>query len=65
MYEQLNQLYDKPRENILQVKHSETRCAKNVNDCIDIIITLRNRDRKLIELTKTTSGPPSGIRKWN
>ena len=32
---------------------------------IDIIVTSRNGDRKIMQSIRTTTRPPSRIRKWN
>ena len=40
----------------------ESSCAKKE---IDILVTSRNGDRKIMQSIRITSRPPSSIRKWN
>ena len=40
-------------------------CASKETVNIDILVTSRNGDRKIMQSIKITSRPPSRIRKWN
>ena len=43
----------------------ESRCARKETVDIDIIVTSRNGDRKIMQSVRLTSRPPSRKRKWN
>ena len=43
----------------------ETSCLRKETFGIDIIVTSRNGDRKLMQSIKITSRPPSRKRKWD
>ena len=43
----------------------ETSCARKETVDIDILVTSRNSDRKIIQSIRATSRSPSRIRKWN
>ena len=44
---------------------AESSCARKETVDIDILVTSRNGDRKIMQSIKITSGPPSRKRKWN
>ena len=43
----------------------EFGCARKENVDIDILVTSRNGDRKIMQSIRITSRPPSRKRKWN
>ena len=43
----------------------ESRCARKETVDIDIIVTSRNGDRKIMQSIRVTSIPSSRKRKWN
>ena len=43
----------------------EFSCARKETVDIDILVTSRNGDRKMMQSIRIMSRPPSGIRKWN
>ena len=43
----------------------ESSCARKETVDIDILVTSRNGDRKIMQSIRITSRPPSRIRKWN
>ena len=43
----------------------ESSCAKKEIADVDILVTSRNGDRKIMQSIRITSRPPSSIRKWN
>ena len=43
----------------------ESRCARKETVDIDIIVTSRNGDRKVMQSIRVTSWPTSRKRKWN
>ena len=43
----------------------EFSCARKETVDIDILVTSRNSDRKILRSIRIMSGPPSSIRKWN
>ena len=43
----------------------EFSCAKKETVDIDILVTSRNGDRKIMQSIKITTRPPSRKRKWN
>ena len=43
----------------------ETRCARTETIDIDILVTSRNDDIKIMQSIRLTSRPPSRKRKWN
>ena len=43
----------------------ESSCARKETVDIDILVTFRNGDRKIMQSIRITSRPPSRIRKWN
>ena len=43
----------------------EFSCVRKETVDIDILVTSRNGDRKIMQSIKITSGPPSRKRKWN
>ena len=43
----------------------EPSCARKETVNIDILVTSRNGDRKIMQSIRITSRPPSRIRKWN
>ena len=43
----------------------EFSCARKETVGIDILVTSRNGDRKIIQSIRITSRPPSRKRKWN
>ena len=43
----------------------ETRCARKETIDIDILVTSRNDDIKIMQSIRLTSRPPSRKRKWN
>ena len=43
----------------------ETSCARKETVNIDILVTSRNCDRKILQLFRIVSTPPSKIRKGN
>ena len=43
----------------------EFSCARKETVDIDILVTSRNSDRKIIQSIRATSRSPSRIRKWN
>ena len=43
----------------------ESSCAKKETVDIDILVTSRNGDRKIMQSIRITSRPPSRKRKWN
>ena len=43
----------------------EFSCARKETVDIDILITSRNGDRKIMQTIRITSRPPSRKRKWN
>ena len=43
----------------------EPSCARKETVDIDIFVTSRNGDRKIIQSIRITSSPPSRKRKWN
>ena len=43
----------------------ESRCATKKTIDIDILVTSRNRDRKIMQSIGITRRPTSRIRKWN
>ena len=43
----------------------ESHCARKATVDIDILITSRNGDRKIMQSIRITSRPPSRKRKWN
>ena len=43
----------------------ESSCARKETVDIDILVTSRNGDRKIMQSIRITSGPPSRKRKWN
>ena len=43
----------------------EFSCARKETVDIDIFVTSRNGDRKIIQSIRISSRPPSRIRKWN
>ena len=43
----------------------ESSCARKETIDIDILVTSRNGDRKIMQSIRITSRPPSRIRKWN
>ena len=45
-------------------KIPEPSCARKETVDIDILVTFRNSDRKIIQCIRITSRPPS-IRRWN
>ena len=40
-------------------------CARKETVYIDILVTSRNGDRKIMQTIRITRKPPSKIRKWN
>ena len=44
---------------------TESSCGRKETVDIDILVTSRNDDRKIMQTIRTTSRPPSKIRKWN
>ena len=44
---------------------SESSCARKETLDIDILVTSRNSDRRIMQSIRTTNKPPSRIRKWN
>ena len=52
------------RKAFYRQRTTEFRCARNETD-IDILITSRNANRKVVQFIRITSRPPSRIRKWN
>ena len=44
---------------------SESSCAKKETVDIDMLVTSRNGDRKIMHSIRITSGPLTRIRKWN
>ena len=43
----------------------ESSCARKETADIDIFVTYRNGDRKIMQSIRIKSRPPSRIRKWN
>ena len=43
----------------------EFSCARKETVEIEILVTSRNGDRKIMQSVRTTSRPPSRKRKWN
>ena len=43
----------------------EPSCARQETVDIDILVTFRNGDRKIMQSIRITSRPPSRKRKWN
>ena len=43
----------------------EFNCVTKETVEIDILVTSRNSDRKIMRSIRIMSGPPSSIRKWN
>ena len=43
----------------------EFSCARKGTVEIDILVTCRNSDRKIMQSIRITNRPPSRIRKWN
>ena len=43
----------------------ESKCAKKETVDIDILVTSRNGDGKIVQSIRITSRPPSRKRKWN
>ena len=43
----------------------ESSCVRKETVYIDIFVTSRNGDRKIMQSIRTTSRPPSRVRKWN
>ena len=43
----------------------ESSCARKETVDIDILVTSRNGDRKIMQSIRITSRPPSKKRKWN
>ena len=43
----------------------ESSCARKETVDIDILVTSRNGDRKIMQPIRITSRPPSRKRKWN
>ena len=43
----------------------ESSCARKEAADIDILVTSRNSDRKIMQSFRITSRPPSRIRNWN
>ena len=43
----------------------ESSCVRKETVDIDILVTSRNGDRKIMQFIRITSRPPSRIRKWN
>ena len=43
----------------------EPRCARKETVDMDILVTSRNGDRKIMQSIRITSRPPSRKRKWN
>ena len=43
----------------------KSSCARKETVDIDVLVTSRNRDRKIMQSIRITSRPPSRIRKWN
>ena len=43
----------------------ESSCAKKEMVDIDILVTARNGDRKIMQSIRITNRPPSRKRKWN
>ena len=43
----------------------EPSCARKETVVIDIVVTSRNVDRKIMQSIRITSRPSSRIRKWN
>ena len=56
----LNPLRLKSKESI-----PEPGCARKQIVDIDILVTSRNGDRKIMQSVRIMSGPTSRIRKWN
>ena len=46
-------------------RSSEFSCARKETGDIDILVTSRNGDRKIMQSIRITSRPPSRKRKWN
>ena len=43
----------------------ESSCARKETVDIDILVTSKNGDKKIMQSMRITSGPLSRIRKWN
>ena len=43
----------------------ESSCVRKETVDIDILVTFRNGDRKIMQSIRITSRPPSRKRKWN
>ena len=43
----------------------ESSSARKVTVDIDVLVTIRNGDRKIMQSIRIMSRPPSRIRKWN
>ena len=43
----------------------ESSCARKETFDIDILVTSRNDDRKIMQTIRITSRPPSRKKKWN
>ena len=53
------------RKGFYRQRIPEFRCARKETVDIDILVTSRNGDRKVIESFRITSRPPLRKRKWN
>ena len=53
------------RKTFYRQRIAEPSCARKKTVDIDILVTSRNGDRKIMRSIRITSRPPSRIRKWN
>ena len=53
------------RKAFVRQRIPEPSCARKETVDIDILVTSRNGDRKIMQSIRITSRPPSRIRKWN
>ena len=53
------------RKAFYRQKIPQSNCARNETVDIDILVTSKNGDRKIMQSIRITSRPPSRKRKWN
>ena len=53
------------RKTFCRQRIPESSCARKEIVDIDILVTSRNGDRKIMQYIRITSTPPSRKRKWN